>query len=124
MLCSLFYSKLTVCNCNSNRFDHPQSIYHEDTQSGRLSVVLPLLHDVPDPSSPSCFIKFMCLGSDAGGPNRRPMQVIFTLENTQCSVLGRDILNIKICCCPKRDKTTEEKKFVTSNTLDKNEDQR
>ncbi len=34
-------------------------------------------------------IKFMCLGSDVGGINRRPVRVIFTLETENREIVGR-----------------------------------
>ena len=92
------------------RFDNIQSLYCEDVSSGRLSVVLPVSH-LNETSC--CLIKFMCLGSDVGGPNRRPLQVIFTLEDQTQHVHGRDIIDIKICCCPKRDKAADEKRYVS-----------
>ena len=62
-------------------------------------------------------LKFMCLGSDVGGINRRPLKVIFTLEdhlsqNGEVIVLGRYTVDVRICSCPKRDKQQEERKFV------------
>ena len=119
------------------------SCYCEDPESGRLSVVAPLgpvendsVHTASSSCSSSsitssssssssssftsswswsCLMKFMCLSSDIGGPSRRPVQVIFSLEDQHCSVLGRDLLEVKVCCCPKRDKLSEEKRVLTNN---------
>ena len=55
-------------------------------------------------------IKFMCLGSDIGGLNRRPLMVIFTLETSTAEVLGRARVDVRVCSCPRRDKATEEEK--------------
>lgn len=52
--------------------------------------------------------KFMCKTSCTGGLNRSPTDVIFTLENMGGEVLGRQIVGVKICSCPKRDKEREE----------------
>jgi hypothetical protein len=55
--------------------------------------------------------KFMCLGSDVGGINRKPVKVIFTLEQGPGEVVGRHVFDVRICSCPKRDKVQEETKF-------------
>ena len=103
----------------SFRINHVASAYCEDPITERLSVLVPLGELMKDkfeqPSSSNSFsilIKFMCLNSDVGGPNRRPTQVIFTLEDQCCSVLGRDIVNVKVCCCPKRDRVAEERRYL------------
>jgi len=52
--------------------------------------------------------QFMCFSSCVGGLTRRPIQVIFTLE--QCgTVLGRQAVEIRICACPGRDRKNEER---------------
>jgi hypothetical protein len=50
----------------------------------------------------------MCLGSDVGGINRKPLKVIFTLEQGPGTVIGRYSVDVRICSCPKRDKQQEE----------------
>ena len=96
------------------RVDSSDAIYYEDLESGRLSVLVPLDPHRGGPQSSSCplLMKFMCLGSDVGGINRRPLQVVFTLEDRETKVLGRDLVNVRICCCPKRDRITEEERVV------------
>ena len=82
------------------RSNHPASVYCEDTTSGRLSLLLPL--------EAGSLIKFMCRGSDLGGPARRPIQVIFTLEDRAGNTLGRDLTEVRVCSCPTRDLATDE----------------
>lgn len=103
----------------SFRFNHVASAYCEDPITERLSVIVPLGELMKDKQEQPCssngfsiLVKFMCLNSDVGGPNRRPTQVLFTLEDQCCSVLGRDIVNFKVCCCPKRDKAAEERRYL------------
>ena len=84
------------------RSNHPASVYCEDTTSGRLSLLLPL--------EAAALIKFMCRGSDLGGPARRPIQVIFTLEDGTGQTLGRDVTEVRVCSCPTRDLASEEQR--------------
>ena len=53
-------------------------------------------------------LQFTCQNSCSGGMNRRYTSVIFTLENSVFDVLGRKVLNFKVCSCPKRDKEKDE----------------
>ena len=97
------------------RFDNPNAMYCEDFESGRLSVVVPLGQNQAGTSSVPMFMKFMCLGSDVGGINRRPLRVVFTLEDEESHVLGRQVVEVRICCCPKRDKSSDEERFTKSH---------
>jgi hypothetical protein len=56
-------------------------------------------------------MKFMCLGSDVGGINRKPVKLIFTLELGIGNVIGRRTIDLRICSCPKRDKQQEEARY-------------
>ena len=99
------------------RVNHDGAIYHTDPTSQRLSVIVPVERPQPGGQTFDFSLKFMCLGSDVGGINRRPLKVIFTLEdhcsqNGQVDVLGRYTVDVRICSCPKRDKIQEEKKHV------------
>lgn len=53
-------------------------------------------------------LKFMCKTSCTGGLNRAPTDVVFTLEDANGVVLGRQVIGVKICSCPKRDKEKDE----------------
>lgn len=93
------------------RCDHQLSQYLDDPSTGRHSVLTP--YQQPQPGCPhlTYLYQFMCLGSCVGGPNRRPLQIVFTLEKDQL-VLGRAAVDIRICACPARDKRLEEKPYL------------
>ena len=97
------------------RFDSPDAMYCEELESGRISVVTPLCKMRKGASFIPLLMKFMCLGSDVGGINRRPLQVIFTLEEENRNVIGCQTVNVKVCCCPKRDKTKDEERLSRTN---------
>ena len=99
------------------RLDTTAAMYCEDLESGRLSVVAPLGWTQGGASSISMLMKFMCLGSDVGGINRRPVRVIFTLEDENTNVIGRHVVDVRICCCPKRDKTNDEERFERNKRM-------
>ncbi|XP_023339703.1 tumor protein 63 isoform X2 [Eurytemora carolleeae] len=86
-------------------------MYDEDATSKRLSTYFPT--GQPHKGTAVCnrMIKFMCLGSDVGGMARKPIKVIFTLE-LQARVVGRNVVDVRICSCPKRDLNQEEAKFI------------
>ena len=92
------------------RMESERSMYCEDLASGRLSVLAPLDNLQQGDLSSSQLIKFMCLGSDVGGINRRAIRVIFTLEDNQARTLGRQVVEVRICCCPRRDRAIEEER--------------
>ena len=93
----------------TSRSNNPASVYCEDTTSGRLSLLLPL--EGEGGQQGAALIKFMCRGSDLGGPARRPIQVIFTLEDRAGQTLGRDRTGLRVCSCPRRDLATEEQRL-------------
>ena len=92
------------------RVEGEDAIYQEDSTSGRLSVVFPVLAQEAGSQLDSRLIKFMCLGSDPGGINRRPVKLVFTLEDGSGLVVGRQVVELRLCSNPKRDKLKEEEK--------------
>ena len=92
------------------RLSHDGAIYDEDAVSKRLSVRVPVERPQGGTTHVAIPMKFMCLGSDIGGINRRPLKVIFTLEDPNGQVVGRQNVDVRICSCPKRDKSQEEKR--------------
>ena len=86
--------------------------YLEDPNNHRLSVAFPVLAPAAGSEMISKQLKFMCLGSDVGGINRRPTKVVFTLEDNEGGVLGRKVFDVRLCSCPRRDKQQEEERHL------------
>jgi len=86
------------------------TVYEEDQVSKRLSCKFPVEIHQYGADQMTVPIKFMCLGSDVGGINRRALMVIFTLETSSGEVVGRARVDVRICSCPRRDKKTDEDK--------------
>lgn len=84
--------------------------YCEDGVSGRLSVTVPVEALQSGMDYFTVTYQFTCLNSCQNGIGRRPMGIIFTLENEIGAVLGRQFMNVRVCSCPKRDKDKEEGK--------------
>lgn len=92
--------------------NHASSIYQERNE--HLSVLTPLC--IPEAGSqylPVSF-KFLCKNSCVSGLNRRPTELVFTLENNIGTVLSSQKLLIRVCSCPKRDKLKEEAELTMS----------
>ncbi|XP_032663054.1 cellular tumor antigen p53 isoform X2 [Odontomachus brunneus] len=93
--------------------NHSASIYIEKNE--HLSILTPLRTHEPGSSyMPMCY-KFLCKNSCPSGMNRRPTELVFTLENDKGVILGRRKLLIRICSCPKRDKQKEETELLSDN---------
>nr|DAA64756.1 TPA_inf: TAp63gamma [Lottia gigantea] len=90
------------------RCEHKMAKYAEDPYTNRQSVIIP--HETPQAGSEwvTNLFQFMCLGSCVGGPNRRPIQIVFSLEKDN-QVLGRRAVEVRICACPGRDRKADEK---------------
>ncbi|XP_037805034.1 tumor protein 63-like [Penaeus monodon] len=90
------------------RADHPGARY--DNTNGRLSVRVPLdiLQDGSGSDYTPVLLRFMCLGSCVGGINRRPIAIILTLENGIGHIVGRKVVDVRVCACPTRDIRTDE----------------
>nr|CAD7569206.1 unnamed protein product [Timema californicum] len=98
------------------RCKDPSAVYDYNTSSGRYSVVVPVRFPSSGTDTVTMLYTFMCKTSCIGGMNRRPIEVIFTLEyeesavpNWGGTVVGRSSLNVRVCSCPKRDSAKEEK---------------
>ncbi|GFT98875.1 tumor protein p73 [Trichonephila clavipes] len=83
--------------------------YQTDSGSGRHSVIVPFENPPAGQEFSTYIFKFSCFSSCAGGPNRRLLTLIFTLELGDI-VLGRQSLELKICANPRRDREIAEKR--------------
>lgn len=71
----------------------------------KLAVIVPMneiAHNEP------LKLIFTCQNSCSGGMNRKMTSIIFTLENAAGRILGRQLMNFKVCSCPKRDREKDE----------------
>ena len=94
---------------------HDAATYETDPKSKRLSVLVPF--EKPQGGTHYCghLFEFMCLNSDVGGINRKPVKLIFTLEQEDgegLTVIGRYVIGLRTCSCPKRDKKQDEVKYA------------
>ncbi|XP_044735877.1 cellular tumor antigen p53 isoform X2 [Chrysoperla carnea] len=91
-----------VIRCNL-----PSTSYCRDVD-GRYSIITPLGQPQPGTDSVRLMYKFMCKNSCTSGMNRRPLEIVYTLESSSGEILGRRKHEVRICSCPKRDKDKEE----------------
>lgn len=84
----------------------PQTQYLNN--DGRLSILTPLGAPQPGADTVRLMYTFMCKNSCSSGMNRRPLEIVFTLESIDGAIYGRRKLEVRICSCPKRDKDKEE----------------
>nr|AEE61613.1 unknown [Dendroctonus ponderosae] len=97
------------------RCTNEQTAYFGDyTEGTRLSVVVPLQEPQHGTDLIKEFYYFVCVNSCALGMNRRPIELVFTLEDQEGEVFGRRVIAAKICSCPKRDRAKDEKEFKRS----------
>lgn len=81
--------------------------YEKNESSGRYSFSAPFGLPHVGCHHVTHLYKFACIGSCAGGINRRPTAIVFTLEHNG-RVIGRQTLSCRICSCPKRDRKAQE----------------
>lgn len=92
------------------RCSNPNAQYFGDRHKNhRLYMLFPLGMPQKGTDAVREMFVFTCKNSCVTGMNRKPVEIVFALENQQGEVLGRRILNVRICSCPKRDKEKEEK---------------
>eukprot|EP00052_Salpingoeca_macrocollata_P019030 m.157093 g.157093 ORF g.157093 m.157093 type:complete len:830 (+) comp20844_c1_seq6:858-3347(+) len=95
------------------RCNFPNAVYHTDDITGRHSVIISCEAGVKEQVE---LFRMMCFSSCAGGINRRPLELVFTLEYRN-QIVGRQVLPIRVCACPGRDKKNAEK-LVLKNDPD------
>nr|XP_054768231.1 tumor protein 63-like [Lytechinus pictus] len=89
----------------------PNTMYFTDQQSSRYSLLVPYTVPQVGTEFSKYLFTFKCFISCVGGLNRRKIQLVFTLESDTGSILGRQILDVRVCACPGRDRKSEEKSF-------------
>jgi len=95
------------------RADHPHAEYTDaDPQYGRQSVCVPFEAPAVGTQWSTVLYRYMCNSSCAGGMNRRPIQTVFTLETPAGEVIGRQVVEVRICACPGRDSKVEERNVL------------
>ena len=99
-----------IWSAESNAF------YDRNTTSGRLSVITPFGLPHIGSNYVAHVYKFTCIGSCAGGINRRATSVVFTLEQ-HGQILGRQSLSCRICSCPKRDRKAQESALMKQSMI-------
>ncbi|XP_071479682.1 tumor protein 63-like [Diadema antillarum] len=85
----------------------PSTQYFTD-QNGRHQLCVPYIAPQVGTEFSKYLFSFKCFISCVGGLNRRKIQLLFTLENNNV-VLGRRVLDVRVCACPGRDRKSEEK---------------
>lgn len=84
--------------------------YLSYTDTGKHAVLVsPLPRPAPGSQDIPITIRFTDLGSCPGGINRRETAVVFQLEMEGQGVIGRRVLPVRVCTCPKRDREHDEK---------------
>lgn len=104
------------------RCSDPQTQYQTDPLSGRYSVVTRLSAPQPGASSVPLLYTFVCKNSCRGGIGRRALALVFTLEDISGEILGRRVLEVRICSCPRRDKEKQEKQYLRNHSREQSED--
>ncbi|XP_046964145.1 cellular tumor antigen p53 [Vanessa cardui] len=61
------------------------------------------------PAPASHAFQFVCKNSCSSGINRRPIDLIFTLEDCAGGVFGRHVVGARVCSCPRRDMLADER---------------
>ncbi|XP_065070094.1 cellular tumor antigen p53-like isoform X1 [Rhopilema esculentum] len=89
------------------RSDNPMASY-EALDSGRLCVTFPFTGPQVGAEFQTELLSFQCFNSCGNSAHaKRRIDVIFTLEH-QNRVLGRQVIEVRVCACPGRDRQNEE----------------
>lgn len=91
------------------------SVRYVLSSDGRESVSVAYCNPEIGSQYTTVFYKYMCLSSCVGGINRRPITTVFTLETPDGVVIGRRCVEVRICSCPGRDRSQEERRKRKAN---------
>ncbi|CAK1590578.1 unnamed protein product [Parnassius mnemosyne] len=80
---------------------------HYCGQPDRPDSWLSVLLHLPAPTGHA--YQFVCKNSCSSGINRRNIAIIFTLEDSHGTILGRQSVGARACSCPRRDLVRDEK---------------
>ncbi|XP_028393735.1 cellular tumor antigen p53-like [Dendronephthya gigantea] len=93
------------------RCENEQVLYKECPMTGRHYLSIPFNASQRDTHSKTVstheLLSFVCNNSCVG-LNRRPIQIIFEMTHGQ-SIMGRGLLEVRVCACPGRDSNLDEK---------------
>lgn len=102
----LVHHILRSCHTRAYYEGHDEGLLFKN----RLSVVVPLENQL-GPNERMAVehigLQFLCQNSCSSGINRRSTSMIFTLESLYGKILGKKIVQFKVCSCPKRDAERE-----------------
>ncbi|KAF5281410.1 hypothetical protein FQR65_LT14706, partial [Abscondita terminalis] len=103
-------------NFRSDLFDHilrcqnSKAFYYGSVESKIfLNVIVPLEEPQAGTDMVRVMYSFVCNNSCPSGMNRKALEVVFTLEDSEANIFGRKKVSVRVCSCPKRDKEKEEK---------------
>ncbi|XP_046845446.1 cellular tumor antigen p53-like [Xenia sp. Carnegie-2017] len=91
------------------RSNNANAVYLECPQTGRHSVLVPYSGPQAGTNFVTEMFSFKCFSSCASGHGRKPIEIIFTLEDGETgAILGRSCVEIRVCACPGRDRRSDE----------------
>lgn len=96
------------------RIMRPETVYVTDPSSGCLSAVLPCTMTGTRLEQME-LLKCICLTSCAGGPNRRPFDLIVSLEHSG-RLLDMVQVRVRSCACPFRDYKNQRWRYSKGKT--------
>lgn len=92
------------------RCDHPSTQYLTDDANGhRHCLTVPFEAPVHGDGHFTYRFRFMCNNSCVGGATQRQeTAVFFILQSAEGEDLGRCVMEVKVCACPRRDRSRDE----------------
>ncbi|XP_059053265.1 cellular tumor antigen p53-like [Achroia grisella] len=90
---------------HSSRNDDTDGVYYCGDKNSWYSTVVTFDNKTEKRSHA---YRFVCKNSCPMGINRRSLAIIFTLEDYKGTVYGREMVNVRVCACPRRDLHKDE----------------